>query len=121
MGLGDFITFDTGDFMRGIGRLENNTVRAAKKGQKKAGNALLLASQEEVPHDKGTLANTGVVEEDGDETIVGYHTPYAARLHENPQYNFQKGRKGKYLEDPIKNNLKELNQIYGEEVKRNLN
>jgi hypothetical protein len=40
-----------------------------------------------------------------DDIIVGYNKVYAARLHENPQYHFQKGRKGKYLEDPIKNNL----------------
>jgi len=44
---------------------------------------------------------------------VGYHTPYATRLHENPQYNFQRGRKGKYLEDPIKKNLTRIGEMIG--------
>lgn len=68
---------------------------------------VLRLSQFEVPHDTGRLQNSGHVEPGEDElhALVGYNTVYAARLHENPQYHFQKGRKGKYLEDPIKNNI----------------
>jgi hypothetical protein len=73
-----------------------------------AANEVLRLSQMEVPHDEGTLQNSGTVEKvDGDWT-VGYHAPYAARLHEHPEYHFQKGRKGKYLEDPILKNAAAL-------------
>lgn len=83
---------------------------------------LLRLSQFEVPHDEGSLQNSGVVEEDKGDVVVGYRQPYAARLHENPQYTFQKGRKGKYLEDPITNNKDVLNKEFGlqlgEELRR---
>lgn len=77
------------------------------------GFELLRLSQAEVPHDEGSLQNSGVVEEDGGDVVIGYREPYAARLHENPQYNFQKGRKGKYLEDPILNNKDVFVQTFG--------
>ena len=76
----------------------------------KVGDKLLDISSKEVPHDQGILQASGSasVEESGDEVWaeVGYHTPYALRLHEHPEYKFQKGRKGKYLEDPLKVNLR---------------
>lgn len=79
---------------------------------------VLRLSQFEVPHDKGLLQNSGHVEPSGElAAIVGYNKVYAARLHENPQFNFQKGRKGKYLEDPIKNNLRTLKQFIINSVK----
>lgn len=69
------------------------------------GFEILRLSQIEVPHDEGTLQNSGTVEEIDGDVVIGYHTAYAARLHEHPEYRFQKGRKGKYLEDPIIRNL----------------
>ena len=83
---------------------------------------LLRLSQMEVPHDVGTLQNSGVVETVGEDVVVGYHEPYAARLHEHPEYDFQKGRKGKYLEDPILRNTKALGiafvKVVTEELER---
>jgi hypothetical protein len=38
-------------------------------------------------------------------------------LHEHPEFNFKNGRKGKYLEDPIKNNLGIFKEYYGKMVK----
>jgi hypothetical protein len=74
-------------------------------------------SQKEVPHDKGTLQNSGYVNfafggSKGD-IVIGYNTPYAARLHEHPEYHFQKGRKGKYLYDPIVRNQRILGIKFG--------
>lgn len=37
--------------------------------------------------------------------FISHNTPYAHRLHEHPEYKFQKGRKGKYLTDPLERNL----------------
>lgn len=77
---------------------------------------ILRLSNSEVPFDKGSLSKSGRVEEKQNSVEVGYHTDYAKRLHEHPEYNFQNNRKGKYLEDPIKNNLSRLAKIVGDRV-----
>lgn len=105
--------FDTRDFERGMDRLISNADEGRKVAQQEAGDELLRLSTAEVPHDKGTLQGSGHTEEDGDDILVGFGgsaAPYAARLHEHPEYRFQKGRKGKYLEDPLVRNLKVLKE-----------
>lgn len=86
---------------------------AKQKAEKMVGDEILRLSNKEVPFDIGTLANSGRVDVFPNKVEVGYHTRYAHRLHEHPEYNFQNGRKGKYLEDPIKNNLSRLEKIVG--------
>ena len=56
-----------------------------------------------VPHDEGFLESTGDYEIDPQEAtaIISYNTPYAVRLHEHPEYNFQNGRCGKWVEITI--------------------
>lgn len=77
----------------------------------------LRLSNEEVPHDDGMLQLSGNNQKMGKAHYqVGYHKEYAARLHENPQFNFQKGRKGKFLEDPIKNNLNRFGRFYRDQM-----
>lgn len=99
------IKFDDSDFKKKADNLLQRVNQRRKKAVADVASEILRLSQREVPHDKGSLQNSGSVEDREEESIVGYHTPYAARLHEHPEYKFQKGRKGKYLEDPIKNNL----------------
>lgn len=100
------LTVDDSSFQRGIDeflrRAENNKMKALND----VADEVLRLSSREVPHDTGELQNSAEVEQGFDEVTVGYNKVYAARLHEHPEYNFQKGRKGKYLEDPIKNNLR---------------
>jgi len=92
----------------------NTRVKPAKqKAEKMVCDEILRLSNKEVPFDIGTLANSGRVDAFPNYCEVGYHTKYAHRLHEHPEYNFQNGRKGKYLEDPIKNNLSRLEKIVG--------
>lgn len=114
-------TLDVTQVTAAFKKLEGAMQKTIKQQAAQAvGDELLRLSQFEVPLEIGTLANTGVSEQDGDEQIVGYNTPYAAKLHENPQFNFQNGRKGKYLEQPIKENLSALNQIFGLEVDKRI-
>jgi hypothetical protein len=81
--------------------------KAVAKAIDQVANEILRLSSFEVPHDTGMLQSSGHVEIQTDKSaIVGYNKVYAARLHEHPEYRFQKGRKGKYLEDPIKHNYK---------------
>jgi len=108
------IVFDTTDFDAGVKRLEAVFPGFNKSALNDVANEVLRLSSFEVPLDTGRLMNSGSVQESGDEFLVGYNTVYAARLHENPQYNFQNGRKGKYLEDPIKMNMDRFIRFYNE-------
>ena len=62
--------------------------------------ALLTEANKTVPHDIGDLEKSGDTDIDRTKLIahVFYDTPYARRLHEHPEYNFNKGRRGKWLE-----------------------
>lgn len=64
---------------------------------------LATVSKQQVPLDKGPLQNSCYVDvnEDGSEGTVSYDTPYAVKQHENTWYLHQRGRKAKYLEDPV--------------------
>lgn len=100
------ITIDDRDFQKKIDDLKNMVMPSAvTKAIHDVASEVLRLSGFEVPHDKGMLQNSGSVEDREDESIVGYNKVYAARLHEHPEYRFNKGRKGKFLEDPIKNNM----------------
>ena len=99
------IDWDVKDFLEKAKKLVERVNQQKNIAIKAVATEILRLSQFEVPHDTGQLQNSGHIEDGQDEEIVGYNKVYAARLHENPQYHFQKGRKGKYLEDPIKNNL----------------
>lgn len=112
------VEFDDTELKAGIKRLELTFPKYNKQALNDVANEILRLSSFEVPLDTGNLMNSGSVQEDGDEFIVGYNTRYAARLHENPQYNFQNGRKGKYLEDPIKVNAQILLSFYNETISK---
>ena len=98
----------------------------AVKGQNLAGERLLALSSAEVPLADSTLTDSGKVEpaaDIGDDTLVVYSAPYAARWHEDQalvdnlgrRYSggstFQGGRKSHYLSDPALQNKAELRQI----------
>ena len=110
------IELDASDFLRTIGKLTPAMLLASEKAEDEIADEVLRLSGHEVPKDEGVLEGTGVADRDKQGAYVGYNKPYAARLHEHPEYNFQKGRKGKYLEDPIKNNLPVLRDHYIKKV-----
>jgi hypothetical protein len=115
------LTLDLSQFQAGIIKANEAVKKAMWSSILDVSNEILRLSQSQVPHDVGTLQNSGRVEPHPREYAeVGYNTPYAARLHENPQFRFQKGRKGKYLEDPIKDNLETFKGYYQENIKKAL-
>lgn len=112
------ITLDFSDMVRHLPGLEATIEKAKRNGLKKISDEILRLSQREVPHDTGALQNSGFVNDnDPDIVEVGYNKVYAARLHEHPEYHFQGGRKGKYLEDPIKNNLAIFINFFKDSIK----
>jgi hypothetical protein len=72
----------------------------ALEGLADALHYLLGEANKIVPLDESTLQSSGAVSVDNRQMVgvVSYDTPYAARLHEHPEYNFQRGREGKWLE-----------------------
>lgn len=94
---------------------------ALRQGVALSGERLLALSAERVPLDQGTLMGSGSVSTPlgADDIVaqVSYDTPYAARLHEHPEYNFQGGRQGKYLEEPALQHKDELLDIIGKQVR----
>lgn len=108
------INFDVSDLQSGLSRLSESASEKIKQGINNIANEILRLSQFEVPHDTGNLQNSGHTEagEDDYEKIVGYNTVYAAYQHEGMRADgshvvtqWQDGRKKKYLEDPIRNNI----------------
>lgn len=113
------VNFDTSDLTAGIERLTISVQEKVKKGVNDIATEILRLSQIEVPHDQGNLQNSGQIDPGDDEfeQIVGYNTVYAAYQHEGVRADgshvvthWQAGRKKKYLEDPIRNNLDTFNE-----------
>ena len=107
----------------------------AVKGQNLAGERLLALSSAEVPLADSTLTDSGKVEpaaDIGDDTLVVYSAPYAARWHEDQALvdnlgrrykgnsNFFGGRKSHYLSDPALQNAEVLRKIVASEAARGL-
>lgn len=111
------ITIDARAVNKRLGELAEKSMSAALKASSDVADEILRLSSREVPHDTGLLQNSGHVEPEPLGHIVGYNKVYAARLHEHPEYNFQKGRKGKYLEDPIKHNTEIFLEYVGRAIK----
>lgn len=89
-------------------KLDKQLVRSiTKSGSKRATwmalDHLASVSKQQVPLDQGPLKNSCAVDvnDDGSQGTVSYDTPYAVVQHENMRYHHQRGRKAKYLEDPV--------------------
>lgn len=112
------VEFDTSSLMRGLDELEGELDKWMAEALEEMANTLLLLSTYEVPHDTGQLQSTGHIFPKFDEVVakqeinVAYDTEYAAYQHEGVRRDgtreikqYQKGRKKKYLEDPLKMNM----------------
>jgi hypothetical protein len=111
------VTWDLSEFNSRVSQLNAKVVSVATEAVGMAGDELLRLSTSEVPHDTGYLQASGKVSKKSLEAAVSYNTPYAVRVHEHPEFRFQGGRKGKYLEDPMKRNVETFRQIITKRVK----
>ena len=108
------VNFDTGDLDKGLAELDKKVDQWWKEAREQMADALLTISRLEVPHDKGFLQISGHTFYDlgEDSWNVAYNTEYASFVHEGMRRDgshvirhYQKGRKKKYLEDPLKLNI----------------
>lgn len=101
-------------------QLEAKQRNAAANALTRAAEFVLEEANRTVPFDEGTLKNTGQADVDRAnlEASVSYDTPYAVRLHEHPEYNFQGGRRGKWLELTLQEQQDALNRFLIEEMQK---
>lgn len=66
-----------------------------------------------VPLELGRLRDSGRVEVADGEAVVSYDTDYAAILHEHPEFNFQNGRQGKWLQSTLESGNSLLERLGG--------
>jgi hypothetical protein len=95
---------------------------AAVLAVRKSAEILLQISKDHVPHDKGILENSGSTDfiSDPPTASVFYDTPYAIRLHEHPELNFQGKGRGKWLVDAKNNNVKTIRNAMAKFMKEGL-
>lgn len=96
------------DFNPGAIRAKLTTARTrgvagATRGVELGAHHLLGTSRKLVPHEEGTLENSGKVSVDeGSHTAaVSFDTEYAVVQHEDMTFNHDDGRQAKYLEQPM--------------------
>ena len=112
------IILDTKDLDNKLENLKKELSQMEHRVLQEMADVILTLSRAEVPHDEGTLANSGNAYVEGEYGVVAYNTKYAAFQHEGMRKDgthivrrYQSGRKKKYLEDPLKNNLIKLNEV----------
>lgn len=82
------------------GQIVAQIARAARGGLGDAGEHLLAKANETIPLEEGTMAGSGTVVSEGDETAVGYTAddPKVIRQHEDLTLRHAPGRRAKWLE-----------------------
>lgn len=121
------LAFDDSSFLAHTAALQAKLKLVKKEALRVIADEILRLSQLEVPFVTGELMASGVAQEDGDEYVVGYNKVYAAYMHEgvwadgsHEIQNYSNGRKGKYLEDPMKVNKEILTMYFGQTLKAGL-
>jgi len=77
-------------------------LQRTEKAMRPAAEIVMSGADTDCPYDTGFLLSTRTldIEREGDKIIGigGYTTDYAIKVHEHPEWNFQHGKKGKWLE-----------------------
>lgn len=107
-----------------VDRTTDQIMEGLVRGENLAAERGVALSVERSPWDEGTLAGNHHAEhatdpEEGAAVVVD--GPYAARLHEHPEYNFQTdsnpNAQGKWVENAMVENKQELGDIIRQEVR----
>jgi hypothetical protein len=96
-----------------IKMLQTSTLKAKRK----IGYDLKAKSVKLAPLDNADLRGSGFMKTEGDYVIVGFTQPYALKQHEHTEYKHPKGGQAKYLEQPLKDNLKKYIKILEDSTK----
>ena len=92
----------------------------AQQGVQDAAEYVLQEANKMVPHDEGDLERSGDISVEKGQASIFYDTPYAKRLHEHPDYTFNKGRQGKWLEKASRESTDKVNKFLVKAVRNSL-
>ena len=100
-------------------KIKDNVMKALRM----SAEFLLTETIKTTPKDEGLLIQSGKVSHDDSrvEAVVSFDTPYAIRLHEHPEYNFQNGRRGKYLERTLNEQRQNIANLIAQVMQRGMN
>lgn len=118
---------DASEVNKAFTGFRNDAGDAGMDWSEKAAWQLLELSKHQVPHRTGNLEKSGEVEPTTDGHVTFYNAPYAAYQHEGMRAdgsrvieNYRNGRKGKYLEDPLRNNKDLFLEMAGAKLFNNM-
>jgi len=121
------IYIDDKDFIKVLDKIQKSIESVAKASLMEMADTLLVLARKEVPHDDGILEASGNAYWEGNTSAVAFDTEYASYQHEGMRRDgshvirhYQKGRKKKYLEDPLKMNISKWTEIAQRELDNNL-
>ncbi|WP_009882727.1 hypothetical protein [Brevibacterium aurantiacum] len=97
---------------------------AAQRGVGLAAEHVLGEARKQVPHEEGTLERSGRAANELNGNVaraaVGFDTEYAIDQHESMHYRHKKGRKAKYLEDPLNSSKGTIREIVAAAIRKQL-
>ncbi|MGF6823996.1 hypothetical protein M2317_002921 [Microbacterium sp. ZKA21] len=115
-------------FTSRLGEVTAEVLAAAQHGVNLAAEELLKQAVLRAPMNQGDLRNSGGVSmslaaRGGEpEADVVFNVPYAARLHEHPEYDFatdaNPNAQGKYLENAALENKDQLGEVIAAQIRR---
>lgn len=96
--------------------------QAAARGLFLGAEHVLSVSNDKVPLDEGTLQHSGTasVDEADLTAMASYDTPYAARQHEELDYEHAPGREAKFLENALNAERSTVLALVAAEMRRAL-
>lgn len=107
-----------------LGKVRQSIFAGLTQGLNKAAEHVLAEAIDRVPVDQGDLRLSGAVTRTGninEPALVSFDTPYAARLHEHPEYNFSPktnaNAQGKWLENAAVESKDEVGRLIRDEIK----
>lgn len=101
-------------------KVKANVAEQTKRALFQGCSHILNEANQIAPHDEGILTQTAGVDVD-EQNMTGsvyYVQKYAPRLHEHPEYNFQKGRQGKWLEQTVLSEGDKVRDYMANEIKK---
>lgn len=95
---------------------------ALERGLALGAEHVLGESNNRVPHEEGTLENSGSVSYESGKlrAAISYNTPYAAVQHEDMSLRHDNGREAKYLENALNAEKDTVGEIIAKSVKGEL-
>jgi hypothetical protein len=113
------IKYDSKINKNAFNKIEDDIYRSLQLGAE----YLLTEALKTTPKEDGTLRASGKVSGNrlSVETAVSFDTPYAVRLHEHPEYNFQGNGRGKWLELTLNEEQDQIIKLISKTLEAELN